>query len=209
MHIGQDFSPSALLISWTSYFLVEGTACSGNVSSLPSPTVLDADSTIYALLKIKNIFTHWQMSPRGQNSSPYIWMWELDYKESWAQKNWCFWTVVLEKTLESPLDCKEIRPVLKEISPGGSLEGLMLKLKLQYFGHLMWRADSFERPWCWERLRAGGEGDDRGWDGWMASPTRWTWVWVNSGSWWWTGRPSVLWFMGWQKVRHDWMTELN
>ena len=149
------------------------------------------------------------MSPRGQNSSPYIWMWELDYKESWAQKNWCFWTVVLEKTLESPLDCKEIRPVLKEISPGCSLEGLMLKLKLQYFGHLMWRADSFERPWCWERLRAGGEGDDRGWDGWMASPTRWTWVWVNSGSWWWTGRPGVLRFMGSQKVRHDSMTELN
>ena len=76
--------------------------------------------------------------------------------------------------------------ILKEISPGCSLEGLMLKLKLQYFGHLMRRADSFEkRPWCWEALGTGGEGDDRGWDGWMASPTRWTWVWVNSGSWWW------------------------
>ena len=71
-------------------------------------------------------------------------MWELDYKESWVPKNWCFWTVVLEKTLESPLDCKEIQPViLKEISPGCSLEGLMLKLKLQYFGHLMRRVDSF------------------------------------------------------------------
>jgi len=64
-------------------------------------------------------------------------------------------------------------------------------------------------PWCWQRLRAGGEGDDRGWDGWMASPTRWTWVWVNSGSWWWTGRPGVLRFMGLQRVRHDWVTELN
>ena len=73
-------------------------------------------------------------------------MWELDYKESWAPKNWCFWTVVLEKILESPLDCKEIQAVHpKEISPGCSLEGLMLKLKLQYFGHLMWRADSFEK----------------------------------------------------------------
>ena len=71
--------------------------------------------------------------------------------------------------------------ILKEISPGCSLEGLMLKLKLQYFGHLMWRADSLERPCCWERLRAGREGDDRGWDGWMASPTQWTWVWVNPG----------------------------
>ena len=66
-----------------------------------------------------------------------------------------------------------------------------------------------KRPWHWERLRAGGEGDDRGWDDWMASPTQWTWVWVNSGSWWWTGRPGVLWFMGSQRVGHDWATELN
>ena len=76
----------------------------------------------------------------------HVWMWELDYKESWTQKNWCFWTVVLEKTLESPLDYIEIQPVHpKEISPGCSLEGLMLKLKLQYFGHLMQRTDSFEK----------------------------------------------------------------
>ena len=67
----------------------------------------------------------------------------------------------------------------------------------------------WKRPWCWEGLGAGGEGDDRGWDGWMASPTRCTWVWVNSGSWWWTGRPGVLWFMGSQRVRHNWVTELN
>ena len=88
-------------------------------------------------------------------------MWELDYKESWAPKNWCFWTVVLEKTLESPLDCKEIQPVplislLKEISPGCSLEGLMLKLKLQYFGHLMQRVDSLEKT-----LMLGGIGERR------------------------------------------------
>ena len=67
----------------------------------------------------------------------------------------------------------------------------------------------WKRPWCWERLKAGGEGDDRGWDGWMASPTQWTWVWVNSGSWWWTGKPGVLQSMGWQRVGHDWVTELN
>ena len=66
-----------------------------------------------------------------------------------------------------------------------------------------------KRPWCWERLKAGGEGDDRGWDGWMASLTRWTWVWVNSGSWWWIGRPGMLWFMGLRRVRHDWATERN
>ena len=99
--------------------------------------------------------------------------------------------------------------ILKEISPGCSLERLMLKLKLKYFGHLMQRADSFEKTLCWERLRAGGEGDDRGWDGRMASLTQWTWVWVNSGSWWWTGRPGVLQSMGLQRVGHDWAAELN
>ena len=79
-------------------------------------------------------------------SGGHVWMWELDYKESWAPKNWCFWTVVLEKPLVSPVDCKEIQPViLKEISPEDWLEGLMLKLKLQYFGHLMWRTDSLEK----------------------------------------------------------------
>ena len=67
----------------------------------------------------------------------------------------------------------------------------------------------WKRPWCWERLGAGGERNDRGWDGWMASPTWWAWVWVNSGSWWWTGRPGMLRFMGSQRVRHDWVTELN
>ena len=85
----------------------------------------------------------------------------------------------------------------------------MLKLKLKYFGHLIRRTDSLERPWFWERLKAGGEGDYRGWDGWMASPTQWTWVWINSGNWWWTGRPGVLHSMGSQRVGHDWATDLN
>ena len=99
--------------------------------------------------------------------------------------------------------------ILKEISPKYSLEELMLKLKLQYFGHLMRTAGSLEWPWCWERLKAGGEGDDRGWDSWRASPTWWTWVWVNSRSWWWTGKPGVLQSMGSQIVRHNWATELR
>ena len=98
--------------------------------------------------------------------------------------------------------------ILKEISPGCSLEGLMLKLKLQYFGSLMQRVNSLERLWCWEGLGAGGKGDNKGWDGWMASLILWTWVWVNSGSWWWTRRPGMLRFMGLQRVRHDWATEL-
>ena len=99
--------------------------------------------------------------------------------------------------------------ILKEISPGCSLGGLMLKLKLQYFGHFMRRVDSLEKTWCWEGLGAGGEGDDRGWDGWMASPTQGTWVWVNCGSCWWTGRPGVLQSMGSQRVGHNWATKLN
>ena len=97
----------------------------------------------------------------------------------------------------------------KLYSTGCLLEGLMLKLKLQYFGHLMWRADSLEKTLMLGGIGAGEEGDDRGWDGWMASLTRWTWLWVNSGSWWWTGRPGVLRFMGLQRVGHNWATELN
>ena len=99
--------------------------------------------------------------------------------------------------------------IQKEISPGCSLEGLMLKLKFQYFGHLMQRADSLKKTLMLKRLRAGGEGDDKGWDGWIASLPQWAWVWVYSGSWWWTGRPGVLWFMGSRRVRCDWVTELN
>ena len=100
--------------------------------------------------------------------------------------------------------------ILKEINPEHSLEGLMLKLKLQYF-KATWCEEltHLKRPWCWERLKAEGEGDDRGWDGWKASLTQWTWVWVNSRSWWWTGRPGVLRFMGSQRVGGDWATELN
>ena len=96
--------------------------------------------------------------------------------------------------------------ILKEISPEYSLEGLLLKLKLQYFGYLMQRTDSFQRSWCWERLKVGGEGDDRGWVGWMASLTLWTRVRANSRSWWWIGKPGVLQSIGSQRV---WLTELN
>ena len=158
--------------------------------------------------KQRHYFVNKGLSSQGYGfSSGHVWMWELDYKESWALKKWCFWTVVLEKTLERPLDCKEIhQPIWKEISPEYALEGLMLKLKLQYFGHLMQRADSLEKT-----LMLGGIGGRRrrGWDGWMASPNQWTWVWVDSSSWWWTGRPGVLQFMRSQRVGHNWATELN
>ena len=133
-------------------------------------------------------------------------MWNLDYKVSWALKNWWFWTVVLERTLKGPLECKEIQTVHPKGDQSWVFIGriLMPKLKLQYFGHLMRRADSLKRSWCWEGLGAGGEGDSRGWDSRMESPTRWTWVCVNSWCWWWTRKPGVLWFMGLQRVGHNW-----
>ena len=137
-------------------------------------------------------------------------MWELDHKEGCVLKNWCFWTVVLEKTLESPLDFEEIKPV----NPRGKqpwifIGELMLKQKLQSFGHFMWRSNHWKRPWCRQRWKAAGEGEDRGWDGCMASPTQWTWTWANSRRWWRTGKPSMLHSMGSQKSRmwlSDWTT---
>ena len=100
------------------------------------------------------------------------------------------------------------QPILKEISPEYSLEGLMLKLNSYTLATWYKELTDLKRPWCWKRLKAGGEGDDRGWDGWMASPTRWMWVWASSGSWWRTRKPCMLQSML-QRVRHDWATELN
>ena len=130
-------------------------------------------------------------------------------KESWAPKNWCFWTTVLEKTLESPLDSKEIKPVNpKQNQYWIALKGQMPKLKLQYFGHLMQSTDPLEKTVMLGKIKAGGDGDAREWDGCVASPAPWTWVWASSRSWWWTGKPGVLQSMGSQRVGHDWATEL-
>ena len=134
----------------------------------------------------------------------------MGYKESWGPKNWCFWTVVLEKTLESPLDCKEIQPVHSEGDQPWDFFGRNdAKANSSILATSCKELTHWKRLWCWEGLGAGGKGDDRGCDGWMASPTQWTWVWVNSGSWWWIGRPGMLQFMGSQKVGHNWATELN
>ena len=138
-------------------------------------------------------------------SSSHVWMWELDHKESWEPKNWCFWTVMLEKTLKSPLDCKEIQPV----HPKGNQSWILIeRTDAEAETPILWPPDvkNWKKPWCWERLKLGGEGDYRGWDGWMASLTLWTWVWISSGSWWWTGKPGVLQSMGLLRVRHDWVT---
>ena len=142
-------------------------------------------------------------------SSSHVWMWELDYKESWAPKNWCFWTVVLEKTLESPLDWKE----MKTVNLKGNQSWIFIgRIDAEAATLATWCEEltHWKRSWHWERLKTGGERDDRGWDCWLASPILWTWVWVGSRSWWWTGKPGVLQFMGSQS--RPWLsdsTELN
>ena len=114
-------------------------------------------------------------------------MWVLDYKESWAQKNWCFWTVVLEKTLESSLDCKEIQPLHAKGNQSWIFIGRTdVEAETPILATWCKEPTHLKRPWCWERLKAGWEGDNRGWNGWVASPTQWIWVWLNSGSLWWT-----------------------
>ena len=109
---------------------------------------------------------------------------------------------VLEKTLENPLDTKEIQPVRAKEDQSWVFTG---RTDAEAETPILWPPD--ERPWCWERLKVRGEGDDRGWDGWMALPTQWRWIWASSGSW--SGKPGVLQSMGLQRVGHDWATELS
>ena len=150
------------------------------------------------LKKQRHYFVNKDPSSQGYGfSSGHVWMWELTIKkaEHWridAFELWCW-----RRLLRVPWTARRSnQSILEKISPEFSLEGLMLKLKLQYFGHLMRRADSLEKTLMLGDIEGGRRGDNRGWDGWMVSLTQWTWVWVDSGSWWWTGRPGVLRFMG-------------
>ena len=136
--------------------------------------------------------------------------------ESWTIKKAEHWRIyALElwywrRLLRVPWTARRFnQSILKEISPGCSLDDWCWSWNSNTLATRWEELTHLKRPWCWERLKAGGEGDDRGWDGWMASPTRWTWVWVNSRSCWWTGRPGILQFMGSQRVGHNWATELN
>ena len=150
---------------------------------------------------------------RGLSSQSYCFPVIMYECESWTIKKakcrridafelWCW-----RRLLRVPWTARRSnQSILKEISPEYSLERLILKLKLQYLATWCEELTHLKRPWCWERLKAGVEGDDRGWDGWMASPTWWPWIWVSSGSWRWTGKPGVLRSMGSQRVRHDWAT---
>ena len=138
-------------------------------------------------------------------------MWELDHQKIWAPKNWCFWIVMLEKTLESPLDSKQI----KAVNPKRTQSWIFIgRTDTEAKAPILWPPNAkkltyWKRLWFWERSKAGGEGDGRGWDGWMESLTWWTSVWAGSGSWWWAGKPGVLQSLGSQRVGHDWVTELN
>ena len=150
-------------------------------------------------------------------SSSHVQMWKLDHKESWALKIWCFWTVVLEKTLETPLDFREIQSVHPK---GNQIWIFIARTDAEAETPILWLPDAknwlthWKRAWCWERLKAGGEGDDRELDGWLASLTRWTWVWASSGSWSWTGKPGVLqsmasqsqtWLSDWTELMYDYL----
>ena len=144
-------------------------------------------------------------------SSSHVWMWELDYKERWAPKNDAFELWCWRRLLRVPRTArKSNQSILKEISPEYSLEQDWCWSWNSNTLATWWEElTHWKSPWCWKRLEVGEEGDDSGWDGWMASPTQWTWVWVNSWSWWWTGRPGMLQSKGWQRVGHDWGTELT
>ena len=129
---------------------------------------------------------------------------KAEYERIDASELWCW-----RRLLRVPRTARRSnQSILKEIRPGCSLEGQTLKLKLQYLATWCKELTHWKRPWCWERLRAGGEGDDRGWDGWMVSPTQWTWVWASSRRWWRTGKPGVLQSMGSQSSTplSDWTT---
>ena len=164
--------------------------CSHEIKKMLAPWK-KAVTNLDSISKSRDIFADKGPSSHSYGfSSSHVWMWELDYKESWAQKNWCFWTVVLEKTLENPWTARRSnQSIVKEISPEYSLEGLMLRPKLHTLAAWCEELTHWKRPWCWKRLKAGWEGDNRRWDGWMASPTWRTWVWamvilLKSGKWW-------------------------
>ena len=157
-----------------------------------------------AILSSTLSFPDYNILPTGDK-------WELDHKESWALKYWWFWTVVLKKTLEGPLDYKEI----KSVSSKGYQSWIFIgRIDAEAKAPILWPPD--EKNWptgndsdVGEKLKAGEEGDNRGWDGLMASLIQWTWVWASSGSCWWAGKPGVLQSMGLQRVRCDWVTELK
>ena len=208
--MGKQCKKCQTLFFWGSKITADGD-CSHEIKRqllLGRKVMTNLDSI---LKKQRHYFANKGLSSQGYGlSSGPVWMWELDCEESWGPKNWCFWTVVLEKTLRVPWTARRSnQSILKEICLGCSLEGLMLKLKLQYFSHLMRRVDSLEKTLMLGKIegrRRRGRQRMRWLDGITDSMDMSL---GKSRSWWWTGRPGMLRFMGSQRVRHEWVTELN
>ena len=200
---------------WVKYYLLHKITADGDYShEIKRPLLLGrkAMTNLDSILKIRDIMLPTNVHLGKTMVFPVV----MHGCESWTINKaehrridtlelWCW-----RRLLRVPWTARRSnQSILKDISPGCFLEGLMLKLNSNTLSTSYEELTHWKRPWCWEVLGAGGEGDDRGWGGWMASLTQWTWVWVNSGSWWWTGRPGVLRFMRSQRVRHNWATELN
>ena len=193
---------------WDLYFLGLQTHCRWSLQPWHQKTLAtwkkSYDQPSQHIKKLRQDFANKGLSSQSDGvSSSRVWMWELGYKESWVPKNWCFWTVVLEKTLESPLDCKEIQPV----HPKGDQSWVFIgRADAEAETPMLSPPDA--KNWLfgkdpdagkdWRQEEKGTTGDE------MVDWHRWTWVWANSGSWWWIGRPGVLQSMGSQRVRHDW-----
>ena len=173
-----------------------------------TPILWPPDAKSWLIGKDPDAGKDWRQEEKGTTEDEMVeWHHQLDGCESWIikktehQRNdvselWCW-----RRLLRVPwITRRSNQSVLKEISPEYSLKDWCWSWNSNTFAIWCEELTPWKRPWCWERLKVGGEGDDRGWDGWMASPTQWTWVWVNSRSWWWTGRPGVLHFMGSQRV---------
>ena len=168
------------------------------------------EQTRQHIKKQRHYFANKGPSSQGYGfSSSHVWMWQLDYKEGWVPKNWCFQTVVWRRHLRVPQIAKRSnQSILKKSVLNVQWKDWCWSWNSNTLATWCKELTHWKRPWCWEKLMEG-EGDDRGWDGWMSSLTGWTWVWVNCGSWWWTGRPDELLSTGSQRVGQDSVTELN
>ena len=207
--MGKQWKQWQTLFSWAPKSLQMVTTVT-KLKTLP-PWKKSYDQPRQHIKKQRHYFASKGLSSQGCGfSSSRVWMWKLDYNESWAPKNWCFRTVVLEKTLESlGLQGDPTSPSWRRSVLGVHWKDWCWSWNSNPLTTWCEELIPWKRPWCWERLKAGGEGNDRGWGGWMTSLTQWTWVWASFGSWWWIGRPDVLQFMGLQRVGQDWATELN
>ena len=206
--MGNKWKQWQTLFSWAAKSLWIGD-CSHEIKTL-APWKKSYDKPRQHVKKQRYHFAH--KGPYSENygfSSIHVRMRQLDHKEGWAMKSWC-WSCAGEYSWESlGLQGYQTSPFWRKSFLNIHWKGWCWSWSSITLATWCEELTHWKRPWCWERFKVGGEGDDRGWDGWMTSPIQWTWVWVNSGSWWWTGRPGMLQSTGLQRVGHDWAAELN